>query len=301
MTSPPRVSVVTIFLDAERFLGEAIASVFAQSFEAWELLLVDDGSRDASGDVARAWAARDPARVRYLAHPGGENRGMSASRNLARRHARGELLAFLDADDVWRPEKLERHVEIADAWPQAGMIYGATEYWYSWTGSPVDRARDYVGGLGTPAERLVWPPALLACWLRDGSTVPCMGSLVVRRALVSALGGFEEAFRDQYEDQVFYAKVALAAPIFVTAQGWDRYRQHPDSDCARAGASGRARIARARFLRWLDGYLTEHGVQDDELRRLVRRERRRTRIGSGPAMLRRLVARWAPSGAGLGP
>src|SRR5262249_33431769 len=120
MTSPPRVSVLTIFLDAERFLGEAIRSVFAQTFDGRALLLVDDRSRDASGDVGRTWAARDPARVRYLAHPGGANRGMSASRNLARRDARGELLAFLDADDVWRPEKLERHVEIADVWPQAG-------------------------------------------------------------------------------------------------------------------------------------------------------------------------------------
>ena len=74
----PRVSVITIFLDEERFLAEAIASVRAQTFGDWELLLVDDGSRDQSAAIARASVAADPKRIRYLQHPGGVNRGMSA-------------------------------------------------------------------------------------------------------------------------------------------------------------------------------------------------------------------------------
>src|SRR3712207_221993 len=78
----PRVSVVVIFLDAARFLGEAVASVLGQTYGAWELLLVDDGSTDGSSALARGYAAAQPGRVRYLEHPGHANRGMSAARNL---------------------------------------------------------------------------------------------------------------------------------------------------------------------------------------------------------------------------
>ena len=122
----PRVSVVMIFLDEERFLAEAIESVRAQTFTDWELLLVDDGSSDGSSAIARGYAEREGDRIRYLEHPGHENRGMSASRNLGIRHARGDLVALLDADDVWLQHKLSRQVALLDANPDAEMIYGAT-------------------------------------------------------------------------------------------------------------------------------------------------------------------------------
>src|SRR6266545_8317921 len=96
----PLVSTVMIFLDAEPFLEEAIDSVFVQTYRHWELLLVDDGSTDGSSDIAKRYAREHPGRVRYLEHPGHENRGTSASRNLGVRHSRGELVALLDADDV---------------------------------------------------------------------------------------------------------------------------------------------------------------------------------------------------------
>ena len=94
------VSTIIIFLNAERFLAEAIESVLAQTYPTWELWLVDDGSTDRSSQLARDYAARHAARIHYLEHPGHENRGKSASRNLGLRHARGEYVALLDADDV---------------------------------------------------------------------------------------------------------------------------------------------------------------------------------------------------------
>jgi len=124
VSAPPLVSVVAIFLNGERFLDEAIQSVIAQSYPHWELLLVDDGSTDGSSALARAWAEREPHRVRYLEHPGHRNHGMSASRNLGLHHARGEYLALLDADDVWLPGKLARQVEILQAHPGVGLLFG---------------------------------------------------------------------------------------------------------------------------------------------------------------------------------
>jgi glycosyltransferase involved in cell wall biosynthesis len=84
----PRVSVICIFLDEERFLREAIDSVVAQDFTDWELLLVDDGSRDASTGIARDYATAMPDKVRCLEHSDHANRGMSAARNLGLAHAR---------------------------------------------------------------------------------------------------------------------------------------------------------------------------------------------------------------------
>src|SRR3546814_649945 len=127
------VSIVMPFLDAERFIGEAIASVFAQTHPHWELILVDDGSTDGGTAIARDLAARHPGKLRYLDHPGHRNRGTSASRNLGIAHARGDCIAFLDADDVYLPDRLERHVALLDAAPEADMVQSDTLRWYSWS------------------------------------------------------------------------------------------------------------------------------------------------------------------------
>src|ERR1019366_1027700 len=87
------VSTIIIFLDAERFLAEAVESVLAQTYPTWELWLVDDGSTDRSSQLAHDFAAKYPDRIQYLEHPGHENRGKSASRNLGLRPAPGEYVA----------------------------------------------------------------------------------------------------------------------------------------------------------------------------------------------------------------
>src|SRR2546422_6997659 len=108
MSGKSLVSVITIFYNAERFLREAIESVFAQTYYPWELLLVDDGSVDKSTDIALEYARIYPEKVRYVEHNGHRNLGMSASRNLGIAHAKGEYVTLLDADDVWFPQTLDR-------------------------------------------------------------------------------------------------------------------------------------------------------------------------------------------------
>jgi glycosyltransferase involved in cell wall biosynthesis len=161
MSSKPLVSSIISFLNEERFIQEAIESVFAQTYDNWELLLVDDGSTDASTRIALQYAERHPSKVRYLEHPGHQNRGVSVSRNLGSRHAKGKYVAFLDSDDVWLPNKLQRQVTILGACPEAGMVYGLPQYWHSWTGNPEDVERDSVPKLGVQANTLFRPPTLL--------------------------------------------------------------------------------------------------------------------------------------------
>src|ERR1051325_5362212 len=99
----PLVSVIVPFLNGAKFIREAIESVFSQTYQNWELILVDDGSTDSSSGIARQYAELHPGRVRYLEHEGHQNRGQAPARNLGIRHAAGEFFAFLDCDDIWLP------------------------------------------------------------------------------------------------------------------------------------------------------------------------------------------------------
>jgi glycosyltransferase involved in cell wall biosynthesis len=261
----PEVSVVVPFLNARPFMEESIASVRAQTYPHWELLLVDDGSRDGGAEIARAHATRDPERVRYFEHPGHARRGASAARNVGIRHARGRYLAFLDADDVWLPGKLTSQLAIIEAHPEAAMIYNRTQYWYSWTGTAEDGPRDFIERLGVPSNTLIAPPRLLTLILRRQAPVPCTCSVLIRRSAVERVGGFEESFIDLFTDQAFYAKIFLNLPVFAADGCWDRYRQHPDQSCADAERTGRIRVARREFLEWLERYLIEHGARGTDV------------------------------------
>jgi len=265
------VSVVTPFLNpAVAFMREAIESVLAQSYPDWELLLVNDGSSGDSAAVARDYARRYPDQVRYLEHEGARNRGHSASRNIAIQQARGEYIALLDADDFWSPAKLEEQLAIMRKFPEVGSVYGNTLYWFSWTGRPEDRSLDVVPPLGVPVDSVTSGAKALASMVSGAAAVPCTCSLLVRRSLLDQSGGFEEAFTGLFEDQVFYAKVFLTAPVYVASQCWDRYRRHAASLCATASLDDAA-AGRRKFLHWLREYLLQTSIDDGSVRQAVLR------------------------------
>jgi glycosyltransferase involved in cell wall biosynthesis len=258
-SNQPLVSVIIIFLNAGRFIQEAIESVSAQTYRHWELLLVDDGSNDQSAGIAQQYAHGYPEKVRYLEHAAHGNRGMSASRNLGIHHSSGKYIAFLDADDVWLPNILEDQVEILESQPEAALVYGPLLYWYSWSELPEDRQRDYVENLGVEGDTLIQPPILLPLFLQDHATVP--SGILVRREAIERYGAFEDVFRGEYEDQVFCAKICLNAPVFAAGQCWYRYRQHADSCVSIGRQTGRTASARLFFLHWLKSYLSEQKVR----------------------------------------
>ena len=99
MNPAPLVSVVIPCCNAEAFLPETLGSVCGQTYRELEILVVDDGSKDRTADIAREFAARDP-RVRLVQKPNG---GLSSARNFGIDHARGKYLSFVDGDDLWVP------------------------------------------------------------------------------------------------------------------------------------------------------------------------------------------------------
>ncbi len=278
-----RVSVVLIFLDAERFIAEAVASVCAQTFEDWELILVDDGSRDASSALAQGYAEADK-RIRYFDHEGHANQGMSASRNLGASQASGEYLAFLDADDVWEKAKLEEQVALLDRDPEVALVCGAFLYWHSW--HPAAEKQDKVVLTAGIADRRLDPPeaALLPYPLGKEAGAGLDG--LARRTAFEAVGGFEKVFRGLYEDQVFLMKIFLDYPIYISGRAWLRYRQHDASSCALASRSpAEYRQLRSNFLDWLDDYLRDRPAVP-EVRRALARARHELRVSAFRAGVR---------------
>ena len=262
MQDPALVSVIMIFLNEEHFIEEAIESVFQQTYANWELLLVDDGSTDASTRLARRYTAEHPGRVHYLEHEYHQNRGMSGSRNLGIRHAKGEFTAFLDADDTWLPEKLERQVPVLKAQPEAGMVFGPTDYWFSWTGDPDAKVNDHVSNLIFPSNSLVRQPDSLIASLTGPPPATC--SILLRRSLIDKLSGWEESFRGLFEDQVFLAKVFANEAVYVSDECLARYRMQADSSCYVALREGTYHPARHAYLRWLESYWAERGLQESD-------------------------------------
>ena len=268
--TPPRsplVTIITIFRDAERFLGEAIDSAFSQSYADWELLLVDDGSVDRSTAIARRHAAAHADRVRYFEHEGHANRGMSASRNLGIAHARGEFVALLDADDVWLPQRLEEQVAAFAAHPEVSLVYGNRVYWWQW--DPSSRETDSVSTHGIPADRVIHPPDLFLRTYAEHRTTNPGSDVMFRRETALGVGGFDERFHGMFEDQVFLVKMYLEAPVFVSSRCWLKYRRHPDACGARVSRTARETAWRS-FREWADDYLSRRGGDVRGLRRAFR-------------------------------
>lgn len=274
----PLVTGIIIFLNGERFIEEAIQSVLAQTFTDWELILVDDGTTDGASEIARRYAEAHPGRITYTEHPGHENRGMSASRNAGLRLARGKYIAFLDADDIWLPERLEHHVSILEANPEVSMVMGPTILWSSWNRANLPSRRPWLAAdmqteLGLPVGEVLEPPIVAIGFLeKHGGNVPGICSLLVRREDLLAVGGFEDEFRTLYEDQVFFFKICLNYRVIATDRVLDHYRQHPDSACHQAGGMTGDQKMRPVFLEWLQDYLIERGFKSRRLWRAFRGE-----------------------------
>ncbi len=292
----PALSWVMIFLNGERFINEAITSVVAQKgVDDWELVLVDDGSTDLSSAIARGWADSDPDRIRYVEHPGHQNRGMSASRNLGVAESRGATLGFLDCDDVLLPGTMHRAASYLAEHADADVVIGRVAQWFSWSGADRASRRDRV--IGHPAEvpigRTVQPTELFHRMYRDPWhwTVPAICGVVIRREALDRVGGFDRQFTGMFEDQVLYSKIGLGLRVVLDTRVYALYRFHEWSAVAIDGTAyhwnpWRKNPQRDRFLLWQLKYVEDVlGSDSEEARMLSQSIGRRERLVPG---LRRL-------------
>ena len=120
------ISIVTPVYNAASFIRQTMEMVQNQTYEDWELILVDDGSKDRSVEVIEEYLLRNPdPRIRLINK--GCNEGAALTRNRGIREAKGRYIAFLDADDVWLPEKLETQMKFMEE-KKAGFVFSGYEF-----------------------------------------------------------------------------------------------------------------------------------------------------------------------------
>ena len=218
----PLVSVVIAAFNAEDYVEQTCRSVIQQTYTALELIVVDDGSTDGTGDIVRALGRSDP-RIRLIRQ---QNRGVAAARNAGIAAASGAFIAPLDADDLWDPTKIERQVRrLQQAGPDAGFAY----CWWV----PIDASGLVLDGAqrwqieGNVLEHLVEINFI------GNASVP-----LVRRSCIQEVGGYDvtpwEQGRQGCEDWDLALRIAerhLAVVVPAVLVGYRRRADSMSTDC----------------------------------------------------------------------
>jgi len=220
----PLVSVVIPLYNGERFIAATLDSALAQDYPRVEILVVDDGSTDHSLRVAREYAARHGDRIRVLIHPGGANRGVSATRNLALAEARGEWIAFLDADDLWYPKKLSRQMAALARAAHASVCYTLSDVLREGRGQAFIPGETRIGSHPLPED----PQDVLLQIIKVQINY-IFSSVVVHAATLRDIGGFEENLPFQSEDRLMVARATAVGSLLCIPEVLCTYRAHESS------------------------------------------------------------------------
>ena len=225
------VSVIVPCFNGEKYLAEAIQSALDQTYRPIEIIVVDDASTDRSAEIAASFGPP----VRVIRNE--RNMERSWSRNRAVRESAGEWLAFLDADDLWLPEKLERQIAFAANNPDCGMVFSKA-CCFSDAGG-VRRSLDVMGGKhsGERLDRL----------LVRMNFIPIL-TVLLRRRCFDAVEGFDDSTRwvQGCEDYDLWLQVANRFPVGFVDEVIALYRIHPGQT---TGSARRMAITAAR-VRW---------------------------------------------------
>jgi glycosyltransferase involved in cell wall biosynthesis len=245
MTESQLVSVVIPAYNAASTLDETLRSVRSQTHKALEIIVVNDGSTDETETIAQRHAA-DDSRVRIITQ---DNAGLAAARNTGWRRARSDLIAFLDADDLWAPTKIERQLQALEA---GGERVGLVYCWYA----RIDHRSVITGSWeGARLEGHVLKPILAGNFIGNGSS-----ALIRRQALIDA-NGFQSRLRaagaEGCEDWLFYCRVAEKYHYAVVAEHLIGYRYVPHSM-----SSNRPRMLRSWMLAYNEMLASQPGHSD---------------------------------------
>ncbi len=207
--SVPKVSIVIPSYNAMQFLPRTVDSVIKQTFQDFEIVIINDGSTD----NIKEWAKTvEDKRLRLISQP---NQGQSAARNEGIEQSSGQYIAFLDSDDLWAPSKLEKQVQVLDCNSDVGLVY-------SWV-SLIDENDDPLDKIWTISEEGdVWHKLI------EGNIIACGSVPMIRRACVEVVGLFEK-FPFACEDWDYWLRIASHYPFKVLEEVLVYYRHSPSS------------------------------------------------------------------------
>ena len=238
----PFVSVIIPVRNGKDYIQEAINSVFCQAWDAFEILVIDDGSDDFAYETL---GIQDP-RIRVIRL---EGRGVSHARNTGMQAAKGKYFAFLDADDVWFPGKLTAQIRHFERHPEVGVVFGEFVRWRSDQNGHFAPAES----LSEDCSRLMGADPARSGWLYtrllDGLLVG-MNTAVIRKDIYREIGGFDETMRIG-EDYEFWLRAAQIAQMHSLAGPVALYRIHPASAMHRLGPDNHlAHLLKSADARW---------------------------------------------------
>jgi glycosyltransferase involved in cell wall biosynthesis len=205
----PLISVIIPVYNGERTIQETIESVLNQTFTNFELIVIDDGSQDSTLQIVST--IQDP-RIKVFSHP---NAGVSTSRNRGLSHATGEFISFIDADDLWTPDKLECQLKALQENPKAAVAYS----WTDW----IDRSNQLLGrGSYLPEQGDVFAKLLLNDFVASGS------NCLIRREALAEVGNFDREVAPA-EDWDMWLRLAIRYEFVLVPSAQILYRISPNS------------------------------------------------------------------------
>ncbi len=248
----PRISIVMPFLNGANYLSEAIHSILAQDLEDWELILVDDGSTDASSAMAAKFARRHP-NIQLVNHPNRDNRGLAASRVRGTDFATGEYLMFLDHDDVLFPDALSSMVRVLDENWNAAAVFACTVFWAF---DPKVSSRDTMQSHYPLPPGMIDGGKMLRDLVRSDHHHPAICSTLFRRAVLLSVRDTTPAYDGMYEDTAVLFKLLCRNDVYLLERPVSSYRLHAQSMSHQAQTQGTFtptgyNADRHRFLRWV--------------------------------------------------
>ncbi len=205
----PLISVVIPVYNGEKTIQETIKSVLNQTFQSLELIIVNDGSNDETLKVISI--IKDP-RIKVFSYP---NAGLSATRNRGLAHATGEYISFIDADDLWTPDKLEAQLKVLQENPQAAVAYSWTD-WIDEFGQFLRR------GTSMSVNGDVYAKILLIDFIASGSNT------LIRRQALTEVGGFDESLTHS-EDWDLWMRLAKRYHFAAVSSPQILYRKSSNS------------------------------------------------------------------------
>ena len=208
----PKVSIVCpTFNGATRgYLREAIESALDQTFKDYELIIVDDGSTDHTKEVCEPYL--EDSRVHYMFQP---NAGPASARNTGISASTGEFICFLDDDDIWKAEKLQRQIEYIDAQLSNFSNWGMVFTWVEL----IDAQGNIIGYRGHRQEGTIYK------YLLFEHIIDATSSVLVKRGVFDKIGLFDEAFK-QCEDWDMWLRIAKNYLIFPIQEYLVKHREH---------------------------------------------------------------------------
>ncbi|MGK7876190.1 MAG: glycosyltransferase family 2 protein [Xenococcaceae cyanobacterium] len=229
----PKVSVIIPTYNRSHFIKDAVDSVLAQTYQDFELIVVDDGSTDGTQEVLADYRER----LKYIYQ---ENQGRSVARNLGAKNAKGKYIAFLDSDDMWTPMKLERQLQVLETNPKIALVHCFT--------SGIDNKGRHCQEL-TECHKIHYQRTSQRGYSFEAIALECIiftSCIAVKRDIFLDLGGFDSSF-DYLEDWDFYLRLAFNHKIAVVPEALSLYRYHASQSGNQALTQARIQVAKKQL------------------------------------------------------